>query len=658
MSTLTPVSASISVGANGKWTLTSSIADTSQTYGYSYTVDVAPSMISLVFTMPANGQSVEIDIGPVTLDPTIYVTIGVMSVGGGMTYLTSIVQQLSSKITVGGGNASGTYTPILDFDPPTLGKPRLAYTEDLFNSAINAYGYGLYPVHYQKDGSGRLSYLGGTSTSIAAPPVFTVQPVSQSVALGQDVSFTCDYVSAGNTTAQWYKNGSTLVYTDTSIYVSSVSTFTINGITEGDYADYTCKVTNGYGTATSSIATLSKHTTVATTLSMPSTITVDEGSTTAITVTLDAGTITQFNWYYSDIVFDSFFVDVPNSGSSHAISSGTGGYLWVAGATSTYSKTWTAADNNKVINIYAPCWYAGDGNGTASIKVTVTPVAVAAPVLVSSPPASLAVNYGDAGSSISASFSGTGVLVYNWQISSDSGSSWTSLDPRATSIWSGVTTPTLSWTSPPGTDPYSIPAGQPLISAGVYWLRCACTNSIGTTYSNTCVWTLTGSNAGSPTLAYRPSAGTALSIFPNAIDTGASTSIDSSSYSTKTVNDRVLTYTFSGFGTGIKTGTLYLRGNTLTETNDSPTGIYTAVSAVSISYSHSGGNSIFLVDASGEIGGDITNTNPVASGTLTNIDLSTLSVSVMLQGDMEGPLSDRAFARASLDLYDIVFLTN
>jgi hypothetical protein len=181
---------------------------------------------------------------------------------------------------------------------------------------------------------------------------------------------------------------------------------------------------------------------------------------------------------------------------------------------------------------------------------------------------------------------------------------------------------------------------------------------MGTTYSNTCVWTLTDPNAVSPTVAYRPSSGTAMTIFPNAVDTGASTAIDSSSFSNKSVNSGTLTYAFSGFGTGIKTGALYLRGTTLVAANDSPANTYIAVSTISISYSHSGGNLISLVDASGDIGGDITSDTPVASATLTNIDLSTLSVSITLHGEIAGPLSDRAFAQASLDLYDIVFLTN
>jgi hypothetical protein len=659
MSTLVPVNASIALGANGKWTLTSSITDTSKVYGYSYTVDIAPQMVPVAFTMPANGASVEIDIGPVTLDPTIYVTIGPLSTGGIYSYITSTTEQLSSKITVAGGNATGVYTAILDYIAPTAGTPRKVYTDELFNSAINAFGFGTYPVHFSKDGTGRFAYLVGTSTSIAAAPAFTLQPASQAVALGQNVSFNCVYTSTGSTTAQWYKNGTTLVFTDPSVYVSSTSTFTINGIVSGDFADYTCKVTNAYGNTTSSIATLSQHVSVTPVLSVNvgSTLTVNEGSSASIIATLTAGTISVFNWYGTDLVFDNLKYDVPTSGSPNSISSGTGGYLWVAGATSTYTKTWTSADNGKVIHILANGWYAGDGSTTATVTVNVVPVATAPPTLVSSPPASLNINYGDPGSSISASFSGTGSLVYLWYISSDLGTTWYNLDPTINwnSIWSGGNTTTLSWSSPPGYNMFSTPAGQPLITAGVYWLRCACSNSIGTTYSNTCVWTLTDPSAIPLPSAYRPTAGTAMSIFPNAVDTGSATSVDSTTYSTKFTTTS-LTYSFSGFGSVTKTGTLHLRGTSTTEENISSLGTYTAISSVSIYFSYNSGAAISLVDASSGIG-DIINTTPITTGTLTNVDLSTLTVTISLTGERLGPIDDRAIATAYLDLYDIVFLT-
>lgn len=580
---------------------------------------------------------------------TLYVTLY---------YTDGTNETLSATVTVSGGYPPGTFAPYLDFTPPVPGNSRQTYTPTLFNDSTGVYGYGLFPRLYSYIDQNRIPYVTGSSILNNDLAVITGQPANLSVALGQQAQFTCTYTSNSTTTTRWYKNGS-LVFTDTNMLVGVVSSYDIPSVSAGDYANYYCVITNNGGNTTSNTVTLSQHVTVNPTVSLDTvTLNVNEGASASITATLNTGTVTQFNWYVGDYIFGSILNDVPTGITAHSISSGTGGYLWTAGATSVYTKTWTSSDNGKVIYVRTPGWYAGDGTATTSVTINVIPVATAPPVLVTNPPASLNLNYGDAGSSMSAAFSGTGTLTYNWQMSSNSGGSWASLDPTQSffySIFGGGNTTTLTWVTPPGSNMFSIPSGQPLVPAGVYWIRCACTNSLGTTYSNHCVWTLTDPAAVPPTLAYRPSGGTAISIFPNAVDTGSATNIDSTSFSTKS-STSTLSYVFSGFGTGTKTGTLNTRLTTITETSLSALETYNAISGIQILYSYNAGGLNTLVDVSSGVS-DITMSTPVTSPTLTNVDLSTLTVTVKVMGERLGPISDRATAIAQVDLYDVVFIT-
>ncbi|NIA04116.1 MAG: T9SS type A sorting domain-containing protein [Nitrospiraceae bacterium] len=80
-------------------------------------------------------------------------------------------------------------------------------------------------------------------------PLVTTQPNSQEVSEGDDVTFTMDADGSADLTYQWQKDGA-------DISGATDSTYTISGVTTSDAGDYTCVVTNGCGTDTTSIATL------------------------------------------------------------------------------------------------------------------------------------------------------------------------------------------------------------------------------------------------------------------------------------------------------------------------------------------------------------------------------------------------------------------
>ena len=99
----------------------------------------------------------------------------------------------------------------------------------------------------------------GTVTSSAAtltvksapvPPVISVQPADQTVTVGQSASFSI--VATGDPTLlyQWNKNGNAIVGAISSNYTTPSTTLSDNA------AVFTCSVSNGVGSVTSSLATL------------------------------------------------------------------------------------------------------------------------------------------------------------------------------------------------------------------------------------------------------------------------------------------------------------------------------------------------------------------------------------------------------------------
>ncbi len=87
-----------------------------------------------------------------------------------------------------------------------------------------------------------------TATSATAP-VITLNPVSQSVTAGANVSFSATATGTPPPTWQWTKNGSP-------IGGATSSTYAITGVVTGDAADYAATATNTAGSAASTSATL------------------------------------------------------------------------------------------------------------------------------------------------------------------------------------------------------------------------------------------------------------------------------------------------------------------------------------------------------------------------------------------------------------------
>jgi hypothetical protein len=95
-----------------------------------------------------------------------------------------------------------------------------------------------------------------------APSIIT-QPASQSSAVGGTIQFTVSVAGGGTLAYQWQKNTTNLANGTFSgratVSGATTASVTLAGITTNDQADYTCRITNTYGSVTSSIATLTVY---------------------------------------------------------------------------------------------------------------------------------------------------------------------------------------------------------------------------------------------------------------------------------------------------------------------------------------------------------------------------------------------------------------
>jgi len=88
------------------------------------------------------------------------------------------------------------------------------------------------------------------STTSAAPPQITQQPANQAVLAGQPATFAVSATGAPSLSYQWQRNNSPINSATSTSYILSSPTAADNGST------FRCVVSNSYGTATSSTATL------------------------------------------------------------------------------------------------------------------------------------------------------------------------------------------------------------------------------------------------------------------------------------------------------------------------------------------------------------------------------------------------------------------
>jgi hypothetical protein len=118
---------------------------------------------------------------------------------------------------------------------------------------LNRFVFALVPVFW---------FLLAHSAHAQAPSVIT-QPASQSSAVGETIQFTVSAAGGGTLAYQWQKNTTNLANGTFSgratVSGATTASVTLAGITTNDQADYACRITNTFGSITSSIATLTVY---------------------------------------------------------------------------------------------------------------------------------------------------------------------------------------------------------------------------------------------------------------------------------------------------------------------------------------------------------------------------------------------------------------
>ncbi len=125
-------------------------------------------------------------------------------------------------------------------------------------------------------------------------PVITASPASQTVAQNSQVIFTVTATGSNPLTYQWLKNGAKLANSATISGATSAS-LTLANVQANSGGSYSVLVTNGYGSATSAVATLTVL--AVPTVTTPASRSAKKGATATFAVTAKGGVPLSYQWF-------------------------------------------------------------------------------------------------------------------------------------------------------------------------------------------------------------------------------------------------------------------------------------------------------------------------------------------------------------------------
>lgn len=148
----------------------------------------------------------------------------------------------------------------------------------------------LFASFVTQSGCGSGSDSDDSSSSVAAPTIST-QPSSQSVTVGDSVTFTVVATGDGTLSYQWRKDG-------TSVSGATSASLTLSSVAASDAADYDVVVSNDGGSVTSSAATLTVSSSTGAPLinTQPSSQSVVEGNSVTFSVSATGSGTLSYQW--------------------------------------------------------------------------------------------------------------------------------------------------------------------------------------------------------------------------------------------------------------------------------------------------------------------------------------------------------------------------
>jgi len=154
--------------------------------------------------------------------------------------------------------------------------------------------------------------------AIAAPPIIITQPSMQAVTNAGTASFSVVATGSQPLTYQWQLNGTDLTDGPTGLGSvlsgSSTTNLTVSGATTNDIGNYTVVIANGFGTVTSSVATLSV-TLAPVITSQPQSLALTNGATARFSVIAAGVPTLTYQWQFNG----TNLVDGPSIWSSATI---------------------------------------------------------------------------------------------------------------------------------------------------------------------------------------------------------------------------------------------------------------------------------------------------------------------------------------------------
>ena len=358
---------------------------------------------------------------------TVVVTNSVSSVTSNVATLTVNAVAVAPSITTSPQSATVTAGTAVTLSVVANGTAPLTYQWQKGGAAIAGATNATFSiVSAQAGDAGSYTVVvtnnAGSATSTAAAvtvnpapvaPAITSSPQSVSVTSGGAASFSVTATGAAPLSYQWQKNGA-------AIAGATSATYSIASAQAGDAGTYTVVVSNGAGSATSAGATLTVTAapTAPSVTTPPQGATVTVGGAASLSVTAGGTAPLAYQW---------------QKGGA-AISGATSATFSIASVQLADAGVYTVVVSNSV------------GSATsagATLTVTAAPPAGVAPVFTAQP-ISEAVATGH-NVSLRGAATGTPSVNYAWQVSTDGGSSWSSLADSGT--YAGTASSTLTITS-------------------------------------------------------------------------------------------------------------------------------------------------------------------------------------------------------------------
>lgn len=315
--------------------------------------------------------------------------------------------------------------------------------------------------------AGNTNYSAATNVTqvlqVDRAPAFTTQPSNQTIVAGGSTTFATSATGSPVPTYQWQvstNSGSTWTSLVSGAPYSGVTgnTLLITGGTASlNGNQYRCIATNSVASVASSVATLTVQFLPSFT-TQPNNQFASTGGNASFTAAANGNPAVTYQWQISTTAGGSTFTNLTNTSPYSGVTTGA---LSISGAAS-------------ALNNFRYRCVATNSVGSTNSNAAVLTVGNVAPAITANP-ANLTLP-ADTNGSFTVAASGGPAPTFQWQVSSDSGTTWTNLTDLAP--YSGSATAVLTITAAPTT-------------INGYWYRCVATNSVGSAISASATLTVT-----------------------------------------------------------------------------------------------------------------------------------------------------------------------